>query len=116
MGIQYQTRLQEEAHKNYEVMPVVLFATIFPIVVGFLLRLPKLILEIRQNKQWTFDWSKFIAVALPSIYIVSMSILPYSPLGEGSIKIPEIIMFGNPTIQIIAGIVLGYIFLDSLKK
>ncbi|MFD2043049.1 hypothetical protein ACFSTA_01865 [Ornithinibacillus salinisoli] len=97
-------------------MPVVLFGTIFPIVIGLFLRLPKLLIEIKQNKQWTFDWIKFIAIALPSCYILSMSVLPFSSLGVNSIKIPEIIMIGSPTIQIIAGVVFGYTFLDSLKK
>ncbi|MGJ9459846.1 hypothetical protein [Oceanobacillus sp. CF4.6] len=116
MGTKYQIRLEEEASINFELMPVVLFATIFPIVIGLFLRLPRLIIEIKENKQWTFDWVKFIAIALPSLYIISMSILPYSPLGAGSIKIPEINMIGSPTIQIIAGVVFGYTLLDSLKK
>ncbi|WP_249872660.1 hypothetical protein [Oceanobacillus saliphilus] len=101
---------------NFELLPVVLFATIFPIVIGLFLRLPRLLIEIKENKQWTFDWVKFIAIALPSLYIISMSILPFLQLGEGSIKIPEIIMVGSPTIQIIASVVFGYILLDSLKK
>ncbi|MFC4025499.1 hypothetical protein ACFOUV_17080 [Oceanobacillus longus] len=104
--------MEEEASNNYEIMPVVLFGTIFPIVIGLFLRLPKLIIEIKQNKQWTFDWIKFIAIALPSFYIISMSILPLA----GSIEIPEYAINRNPTILIIAGAVFGFTLLDCLKK
>ncbi len=91
---------------NFEIMPVVLFGSIFPIVIGLLLRLPTLIIERKQKKQWSFDWVKFTAIVLPSFYIITMSILPFTPLGEGFLKISEIIMIGSPTIQVIAGVVL----------
>lgn len=95
-------------------MPIVLFAAIFPIIIGLLLRLPKLIFELKENKQWSFDWGKFIAIALPCVFIILMSLLPFIPLGIGTIKIPSIIMLNAPTLQMIAGIVLGYTILDSL--
>ncbi|UOQ92149.1 hypothetical protein MUO14_16855 [Halobacillus shinanisalinarum] len=101
---------------EFELFPVIIFAAIFPVVIGLFLRLPKLIIEIKENKQWTFDWVRFIAIALPSLYIITMSILPYSSLGEGSISIPEVILIGSPTVTTIAGIVFGYVLLDSFKK
>ncbi|WP_232828048.1 hypothetical protein [Paraliobacillus sp. X-1268] len=101
---------------NFKIMPIVIYATIFPIVIGLLLRLPKLIIEIKQNKQWTFDWIKFIAIGLPSFYIIAMSFLPFADLEAVSIKVPEMNMIDNPTFHIIAGVVFGYILLDSLKK
>lgn len=115
-GTRYQDWLEEQSSMNFEILPVVLFSTLFPIIIGLLLRMPKLIIEMKQKIQWTFDWVKFIAVALPALYIITISILPFSLLGEGGIRIPQIIMVGSPLIQIIAGIVFGYILLDSLKK
>lgn len=97
-------------------MPVILFGILFPIVIGLLMRLPKLIIEIKQHKRWTFDWIKIIAIALPAFCIISMWLLPLLPLVEDFYRIPNIILIGSPTIQIIAGIVFGYTLLDSLKK
>ncbi len=37
-------------------------------------------------------------------------------MGLGRIPIPEIILEGGPTITTIAGIIFGYVLLDSLKK
>jgi len=109
-------QLENEASKNFELMPVVLFTTLFPIVIGLFLRLPKLIIEIKQKKQWRFDWIKFIAIGLPTFLVISLFILPFTSLGEGIIIVPEILWIASPTFQIIAGIVFGYILLDCLKK
>jgi|SRR5699024_3730819 len=109
-GMKYQSQLEETAKREFELFPVIIFAAIFPVVIGLLLRFPKLIIEIRENKQWTFDWVRFVAIALPSLFIITMSILPYS------YPITEIILIGGPTITTIAGIVFGYVLLDSVKK
>ncbi|WP_052158958.1 hypothetical protein [Halobacillus sp. BBL2006] len=115
-GMKYQVQLQEEAQTNFNLFPVVVFDSLFPILIGLLLRLPKLIIEIRAKKLWTFDWIKFTSIAIPALYITTMSILPYSPLANRYIAIPKIILIGSPTITTIAGIVFGYILLDSIKK
>ncbi|WP_112180378.1 hypothetical protein [Paraliobacillus zengyii] len=112
LGSLFQVRFADESIMDYKIMPVVIYGTIFPVLIGLLLRLPKLIIEIKQNKQWTFDWVKFIGIGLPSFYIIAMSFLPFAI----SIKLPEINMLESPTFQIIAGVVFGYILLDSLKK
>ncbi|WP_232824170.1 MULTISPECIES: hypothetical protein [Paraliobacillus] len=116
MASKFQVFFVKESLIRYSLMPVVIYATIFPVVIGLLLRLPKLIIEIKQNKQWTFDWIKFIAIGLPSFYIIAMSFLPFADLEAVSIKVPEMNMLDSPTFQIIAGVVFGYILLDSLKK
>ncbi|MFD1929016.1 hypothetical protein ACFSFY_13315 [Sporosarcina siberiensis] len=116
LGAKYQMWLQLEASKNFELSSLYLYSTIFPIVIGMMLRLPKLLTEIRQNSQWTFDWVKFIGIGLPSFCILSMYVLPFY-LPESMLSlIPNAIMFRNQTIQVVAGVVLGFILLDSVKK
>lgn len=116
-GAKYQFLLKQEYMKNFEVISFVLFSSIFPIVVGILLRLPKLIKEIKENREWTFDWSKFIGIGLPSFGVISMYVLIFTPVGESILPfVPEMIFVGNSTIQTIAGVVFGFILLDSVKK
>jgi hypothetical protein len=115
-GIQYQNKLRIEGTMDFHLLPSILFLATFPVVIGILLRLPKLIIEIIEKNPWTFDWIKFVVVGLPSLYIVVMSILPYTPLGREGMLIPEIILVGSPTITTIAGIIFGYVILDVLKK
>lgn len=112
----YIIRLKREAAAAFEVVPVIIFSVIFSVVIGILLRLPKLIKEMKQNKQWEFDWIRFIAIGLPSLFVLLIyaattnlpeNILPF---------IPEAIFLGNTTFQMTSGVVFGYILLDSLKK
>lgn len=116
LGAEYQFQLEEKAKRDFELIPIALYATVFPIFIGLLLRVPKMILEKKQNKQWAFDWVKFTAVALPCVYILTISLLPYFSFAADSMHVPLILMIASPTIQTIAGIVLGYTFLDSLHK
>jgi hypothetical protein len=113
--MKYRLHLAEISSMEFNIVPITIFVAVFPVVIGLLLRLPKLIMEIKERKQWTFDWIKFVVVGLPSLYIVVMSIIPYT-MGEGKIRIPEIILIGGPTMTTIAGIIFGYVLLDSLKK
>lgn len=115
MGIRYQLHLDEEAQMTYILLPSVMFATLLPIVIGLLLRLPKLLTEIKEKRPWTFDWIKLCAIGLPALYIISMSILPFTTIGS-DIRIPEVIIIGTPIIQMVTGIVFGYTLLDVLKK
>ncbi|MHA6261370.1 hypothetical protein ACXYMX_16020 [Sporosarcina sp. CAU 1771] len=96
---------------------IFIFPFIFPIVVGALLRLPKLLVEIKQNKQWDFDWVKFIGIGLPSFCIILLCYSPFIPISNRfTLFLPNLIFQGDSTILTIAGVVFGYILLDSLKK
>ncbi|ARF14774.1 hypothetical protein [Sporosarcina ureae] len=117
IGAKYQFLLKQEYMKNYEALSFVLFSSIYPIGIGMLLKLPKLINEIIENRQWTFNWAKFMGIGLPSLGVLSISILIFTPAGENIIPfVPEIMYSGNSTIQTIAGVVFGFILLDSVKK
>lgn len=116
LGVIYQHFLQQEARLTFNLMPVVLFTFIFSIGVGIILRLPKLINEIKQNKQWMFDWIKFIAIGLPSLSISLIYIFMFYLPESMTAFIPQAIFLSDPTIQLISGVVFGYILVDTLKK
>ena len=80
-----------------------------------MLRLPKFIDELKQNKQWKFDWMKFIAIGLPSLCISLTHLQFYLPEGITAFT-SQITLFSDSTIQLIAGIAFGYVLIDSLKK
>src|SRR5699024_1459233 len=101
----------EMAKREFKLLPVIIFSAIFPIVIGILLRVPKLIIEMKENRKWTFDWVRFVAIALPAFFIITIPILPYS-----SYFITNIILIGDPTITVIAGVVFGYVLLSCVKR
>lgn len=116
MGTKYQVLLQQEGSEKFDLRPMVLFSYAFYFVIGFLLRLPKLIIEIIEGWSWTFDWVKFIAIGLLpiliSIYFFLLMFFSWNLLPSFS----PIVFLGSPVIQIVSNIVVGYVFLDCLKK
>ncbi|SKA89882.1 hypothetical protein [Sporosarcina newyorkensis] len=112
LGMKWEFRLKETASTDFNILPVVLFSAIFPIVLGMLLRLPQLFIEIKENKRWTFDWTKFLAVALPALLIVVLHILSYLAI----LPVVHLLLIGGQTLVTVAGIVFGYTLLDSFKK
>ena len=115
--MQFNIALVEEANITFEGLPVLIFATIFPVVIGVILRLPKLIIEIKDKKEWTFNWIKIIAIGIPALYVALFPIL--SSIGMNFL-FPRVSLlvgsFGNSTLITTAGIVFGYVLIDSMKK
>ncbi len=116
IGTVIEANIADTARKTYEVFPRLLFISIFPVILGFLMRLPKFLLERKEQKFTGFDWFKFLAVGVPSLYFVLMTFLPYTSLG---VQIPSYMLTSQTsmtTIAYIAGIVFGYVLLDSFHK
>jgi hypothetical protein len=117
-GIKYQAHLKNEARMTAKMVPVLVFETIFPIIIGILLRVPKLIMEIREKRLWTYDWVKIVAVGLPTLYITFLPLLSFTtPFGMDLLFSYEILFLGDPVKTITtSGIIFGYVLLDSLKR
>lgn len=116
IGTVIEANIVETARETYELFPRVLFVAIFPVILGFLMRLPRFLLERKEQKFRGFDWFKFLAVGVPSLYFVVMTFLPYTAIGAG---IPSFMMTSQTsltTIAYTAGIVFGYVLLDSFHK
>ncbi|AMQ06034.1 hypothetical protein H7992_10315 [Sporosarcina sp. resist] len=115
LGMDYKVRLREESATTFNIMPYLIFITIFPVFIGFFLRFPKLIIEIKEKKQWSFDWIKVVAIGIPSLYIAMIPILSIY-FGLNLLFAKEFLLLGDTTFTSTAGIVFGYVLLDSLKK
>ncbi|ART75014.1 hypothetical protein B4U37_02670 [Sutcliffiella horikoshii] len=112
-GLRYELYLLNEAQMNYNFWPQVIFAALFPILIGILLRLPKLIKEIQQEKVWSVNWMKLLAVGLPTLYVSLVPVLLLTGLFKYIPFAMDIIHFDFATL---AGVVFGYVLLDSLKE
>ncbi|MFD1032651.1 hypothetical protein [Metaplanococcus flavidus] len=100
---------------TYNLFPLQAYIALFPVAIGLLMRIPKFILQLKSSRSLSFDWILFTAVGLPTLYVVVMTFLPFSPLGAGWLRIPEIISIGGVTVPTIAGLVFGYVLLGSFK-
>ena len=84
-------RLHEELRNSFNLLPFLIYATIFPI-------------------------AKVAAIGIPSLYIAMIPILSLSTSFENLLFAKELIFLGDTTLTTTAGIVSGYVLLDSLKK
>ncbi|MEI5908058.1 hypothetical protein WAK64_13440 [Bacillus spongiae] len=115
LGMEYQVVLKEESSATFNLFPYLTFTTIFPIFFGMLVRVPKLIIEIKENKQWTFDWVKVVAIGIPLLYITVIPLMSLST-GIDMLFTKEVLLIGDTSLTTTTGIILGYILLDSVKK
>jgi len=115
-GLMYKVDLKEEVDMTYNMKPLIIFSTIYPIIIGLLLRLPKLFLEIKERKHWTFNWTKVIPIGLPALYIALLPSLVFLT-GIKFLFAKELIFLDSSSvITTTAGIVFGYVLLDSVKS
>lgn len=116
LGATYQIRLEQEASKTFNLMKVLLFQTIFSVVIGMLFRLPKFIIGMKQKTEWTFDWIKFLAIGGSSLFILLIYVFIFFVPESVLPLIPQTIFLGSQTIQMLAGVVFGFVLVDSLNK
>lgn len=115
MGMDYQMRLREMSAIVFDIKPFIIFTSIFSIFMGMLLRLPKLIIEIKDKKRWSIDWVKVLVIGIPSIYIAMIRLLAIV-YGKNLLFFNEVMLLGDFTFTYIAGVIFGYVLLDSLKS
>ena len=116
LGTAYKMRLLDNGRETFNLLPFVVFVSFFSILIGILLRLPKLMKEMKENKQWSFDWIKFLAIGLPMLYLALIPLLSLNFGIRFLLFTKTFLMTGDTTLPSIAGIVFGYVLLDSFKK
>ncbi len=114
-GMQLQSVLHERSDATFDPTLLYVFIALFPVVIGLLIRAPKFVLQLRESKVQKFDWAVFLAFGIPALYIIVMTFLPFSVIGQGWLRIPGIVLVGGTTVPTIAGLVFGYLLLDSIR-
>ena len=115
IGLEYQVRLRERSAIVFDIKPFIIFASIFSIFMGMLLRLPKLILEIKDKRKWSIDWVKVMIIGVPSLYVAMIPLLIIS-FGTNLLFSKSFLLLGDTIFTSIAGVIFGYVLLDSLKS
>lgn len=114
-GMQLQEQIIEQSTMTFNPFPRQAYIALFPVVIGLLINAPKVLLHMKNKTDWTYDWIKFAAIGLPTLYLVVMTFLPFSPLGAGRVTLPMHVFFSETTVTTIAGLVFGYIVLASFR-
>lgn len=115
----YEQLLKHWVAENYKPLPYQAYISVYPIVIGFLIGLPKLICNIFKKGIWHFDLIKFIAVGLPTLLITTIPIVCFSPFLNHSPITKLYTLFYQSFLlgpRTIAGIVFGYLMCLVLYK
>jgi len=112
-GEHYGLYLRERASMTFIMMPVRIFFSLFPIVIGILIGLPKLISEFRREGNWKCDRVKFAAVGIPALYIGLIHVLIYFPFWKYLYPDPIRHFLGGGLFHSFGGLVFGYLLVDT---
>ncbi|PYZ97605.1 hypothetical protein CR205_03145 [Alteribacter lacisalsi] len=110
-GLHQLQQLRIESQQTFNIAPLVIYTTLFPVLLGALLRIPRFIKDV-QAGFFGFNWAKFAAIAVPALYV---TFAPLLALTEWAHQIPfftQITPFNGSAITI-AGMIAGYVLLDS---
>ncbi|PGD05994.1 hypothetical protein [Bacillus toyonensis] len=111
VGVKIQFYLDTDAQVNFNVYPRLFYFTLFPLIVGILLRFLQSINYATSKQNWSFQPDKFIAITVPTLFISFSPALLFSPLGEYLPYLANIILI-NTTFVTIISLIAGYSLLD----
>ncbi|QDP41201.1 hypothetical protein [Radiobacillus deserti] len=114
LGMEAYNRLREYSNETFELRPLVLFGTLFPVFLGFLTRLPKFLVEWK--KPWKIDVVKLSVIGIPTFILMFIPVASFLNL----LQIPPFLYYfavQSPSfLSTLSGFVFGYVLLDSLKQ
>ncbi len=109
--------LRQRGMAELNMIPLSVYNAIAPIFIGLLIAIPYFVHEVRKKGKWKFDWIKFTAIGIPSLYLALFLPLVYSIPSLSQYIYPHRFTFINfNMLMTLGGIVFGYIALTSLYK
>lgn len=98
-----------------------IFLTIFPIIIGLIISLPRFVNEMQKKGKWKIDWIKFFAIGIPVLYITIFPLVRVLSYYIGGSNLPLLNALYRSPITIYlpvknSGVVLGYLLLTLPYK
>lgn len=116
-------KIQFLLEKGYEEtfmnpIPFMIFSMLFPIFMGMLFRLPRVVRGIIEKRvlNWHFHWQKMITFGFPALYITIAPVLYYTPIGDALPFAARLAQLSDSHLTTITGLIFGYVLLDSLLE
>ena len=115
MGLYYETILFEVAKTTFNMVPVILFQSIFAFILGIAFAIPSFAMTFQEDGKLTFDWLKFSLFGIPSLIVTVIPALFYTEL-LNIFNLNILLLLVNEKIHLISGIVFGFTLLSSWYK
>ncbi|KUO61389.1 MAG: hypothetical protein APF84_08775 [Gracilibacter sp. BRH_c7a] len=106
--------LKDYGGRNFDLIPLAIYNSLSPIIIGFMLAIPQLVSNLRQSGKVTYDWTRALAIGLPTLFIgIGLILLFLSPIIG---KFPGILTIVSPEVRLFGSMLFGYSLLTSIKK
>lgn len=112
-GARFGQYLRIQAGRTYQPRPLYAFIAFYPIFIGILLAVPRLISRIRQEGSWVIDWQMLLPLGLPTL-VFNINILLNNLFLFKFEWYKSIVM--DTRVYDISGIICGYVLLASLTR
>jgi len=116
-GSIYYEQARQAASQDFDQAPLLIFNSVYSVVVGMYIALPKLVNSLREPGSVQVNWLKILIIAIPMLVISASGVLLYN------VKISALVnMFFwifskfNMTGLVLIGVVGGYTLLSSISK
>lgn len=117
IGVHYEAVLLEESKNNFTVIPVVIFQSIFALILGVAFAIPRFAMAFQEDGRMTFDWLKFVIFGIPSLIITVLPLIVLTELlNTFNINLNMLSILVDEKIHLIGGIVFGFTLLSSWYK
>ena len=91
------------------------FLSIYPILVGVMLALPRLVKLFGQEGSWKVDWIPLLVVGFPSLLVAITSMICLAEFAQ-TWRITTLIFMYTPNLIYVAGILFGFVLVSSLGR
>lgn len=119
IGMKIQLYIKQVNNETFDMfIPYLIFTMLFPIFMGMLFRLPRLVRGIIEKRglNWHFHWQKMITFGFPALYITIAPVLYYTPIGDVLPFAASLAQLSDSNLTTITGLIFGYVLLDSLLE
>jgi hypothetical protein len=111
----FERHLKDLYQLSFDKTNIWLFFSMAPVMLGFLLALPRLIKTFKKEGYWQVDWILLLSAGLPSLLV---AITPIMCLVQSVLYSKyALFTFGlHPNLITLSGIIFGYVLLAAFKK
>lgn len=113
-ALSYRESLQQQAKMEFDVLPLMIFDHVYPVLFGMLFATSVLWRRYKENRLKGFVWSEFLALGLPSLYIALTPWLYYTNVP--SLPLMKFFATHNLNGPLLFGFLFGFTTIHSIRK
>lgn len=115
-GSIYNEQVRMIASRDFNIVPLFLFNSVYSIIVGMYIAVPKLVNSLKEPGRVQVDWLKILIIGIPTFLISISGVLYHQVESPVMIALVQWISIKFNMATALIGVVCGYILLSSISK